>query len=221
MSLFFAITAPNLTFQEFLTKMNKASQIHRAEYQLKQIDGHTIVASKHKRKTFARHSSDTTSSTLTEYSKPKNYSEFVKELTNTCVLGDKDSKEAIMRLAPEMAKTLQLTKPNQWDNPNIAIEVPPTGISIISTDFNAGTSRVLSSDLHDKLIDGTLGPISPPTLQQHTNDENVSTEINEAFANFIMDMEHITEQSEPTSLPKKISSLLKSAQPYRERPSSV
>ena len=40
------ITAPNLSFREFLSKIN---QIHAAEHNLKQISGHSIVASKKKR----------------------------------------------------------------------------------------------------------------------------------------------------------------------------
>ena len=33
------ITSPNLSFREFLTKMNTAQQIQRAEHHLSQIDG--------------------------------------------------------------------------------------------------------------------------------------------------------------------------------------
>lgn len=50
---------------------------------------YTIVASKHKRKTFAHHSSEATS-TLAEYSKPMKYNKFIKELTDACLLGDSD-----------------------------------------------------------------------------------------------------------------------------------
>ena len=42
------ITSANLSFREFLEKMNKAQQIHRAEHALKQIDGNSIVAAKKK-----------------------------------------------------------------------------------------------------------------------------------------------------------------------------
>lgn len=40
------ITSPNLSFREFLDKMNKMLQIHEEAHQLKQIKGHSIVASK-------------------------------------------------------------------------------------------------------------------------------------------------------------------------------
>ena len=49
------ITSANLTFAEFLARMTKATQIHRTEHQLRQIEGHTIVASKKKRRTNAHH----------------------------------------------------------------------------------------------------------------------------------------------------------------------
>ena len=37
--------SPNLSFREFLAKMNSAQQIQRAEHSLSQIEGSTIVAS--------------------------------------------------------------------------------------------------------------------------------------------------------------------------------
>ena len=43
------ITSPNLSFQEFLSQMNQALQIHTAEHSLKQIQGNPIAASKNKR----------------------------------------------------------------------------------------------------------------------------------------------------------------------------
>ena len=79
------ITAPNLIFQEFLSKMNKTNQIHRAEQNLKLIEGHTIVASNNKRKTSARHSSEAVSATLNEYIKPKLYSEYIQQLSEACM----------------------------------------------------------------------------------------------------------------------------------------
>ena len=39
-----SVTSPNLSFLEFLVKMNKANQIHIAEHQLKQIPGNTVVS---------------------------------------------------------------------------------------------------------------------------------------------------------------------------------
>ena len=52
------ITSPNLSFGEFLAKMNTAQRIQRVEHHLSQIDGSTIVASKKKHKTFAARTSE-------------------------------------------------------------------------------------------------------------------------------------------------------------------
>ena len=205
------ITAPNLTFQEFLSKMNKTNQIYRAEQTLKRIEGNTIVASKHKRRTHGNHSGEAPSPSIKNYVKPKSYDNFVKELTEACLLGDKDSKDAITSLAPEMTKALKKAKPEQWENPNIAIEERPSDLSIIA-DKSASRSAATPS-LHEELIDSILGPCSatqtPPTIEEHTG-------INEALANIIMDMDHATDEA---SLPRKVSTLLKAVQPYRERPS--
>ena len=48
------ITSPNLSFREFLEKMNKMLQIHAAEHNLKQVKGHSTVSSRKKRKTFSK-----------------------------------------------------------------------------------------------------------------------------------------------------------------------
>lgn len=50
------ITSPNLSFAEFLVRMNKAVQIHAAEHDLKQIPGNTIVASRKKREIYSHRS---------------------------------------------------------------------------------------------------------------------------------------------------------------------
>lgn len=88
------ITSPNLTFQEFLSKMNKAEQIVRAEHNLKMIAGNSIVASKKKR-TFAKTSREQPHTDAIEYSKPQSYSEFSVQLTQACNRGDEASKEMI------------------------------------------------------------------------------------------------------------------------------
>lgn len=44
------ITSPNLSFREFLSKMNKAQQIQRAEHSLRGIVGNSIVAAKKREK---------------------------------------------------------------------------------------------------------------------------------------------------------------------------
>ena len=61
--------------------MNSTSQIHTAEYNLKQIDGHSIVASRKKRQTSAKHSIGDTQSEE-EYAFPSTYEAFSKQLTH-------------------------------------------------------------------------------------------------------------------------------------------
>ena len=122
------ITAPNLGFREFLLKMNQTNQIHAAKHNLKQITGHTIVASKKKRKTCAK-SSDTDSPCDEIYTMPKNYEQFCKVLDDACREGDEDSKKAIIELAPEIEKSLKQIK--EWDNPSIPISLPPSDIQCL------------------------------------------------------------------------------------------
>ena len=119
------ITAPNLSFREFLSKMNSISQIHTAEHNLKQIDGHSIVASRKKRQTSAKHSIGDTQSEE-EYAFPSTYEAFSKQLTDSCKDGDEDSKVAISELAPQMAAVLK--KVNEWDNPSLALPPPPSDL---------------------------------------------------------------------------------------------
>ena len=176
------ITAPNLTFQEFLSKMNKTNQIHRVERKLKLIEGHSIVASKHKRKTSALHSSEAVSPTLAGYRKPKMYSEFVKELTDACTLGNEDSKQAISDLAPQVADALKSNE--QWENPNVAIEAPPASISTISSEFDS--TKAFTPHIHQELIDNTLGPITiTQSCTSKSDESNNSIDISEACANLI------------------------------------
>ena len=87
------ITSPNLSFAEFLARMNKATQIHCTEHQLRQIEGNTIVASKKKRKTSAQCSTDSTNEQLyASYSKPSTFQLFVTQFNEACNEGDQDAK---------------------------------------------------------------------------------------------------------------------------------
>ena len=70
------ITCPNLSFREFVSKVNQTLQVHQAEQKLKQVSGHTIVASKKKRVVCAHQSCDQASEE--EYTKPDTYKEFVR-----------------------------------------------------------------------------------------------------------------------------------------------
>ena len=73
------ITSPNFSF-----RMNQTLHIQQAEQNLKQISGHTIVASKKKRVVCAHESCDQASEE--EYTKPETYKEFVEQIS------DEDSK---------------------------------------------------------------------------------------------------------------------------------
>jgi len=52
------ITSPILSFREFLSKMNKAQQIQKAEHLLIGVTGNSIVTAKKKRKTCAAASNE-------------------------------------------------------------------------------------------------------------------------------------------------------------------
>ena len=125
------ITSPNLSFREFLEKMNKAEQIHRAEHALKKIDGCPIVASKKKRRTFALRSNENDSETAMAYTFPETFVLFIKSLEDACGKGDSDSKELIEKLAPQMAKMLKEEK--KWEQPDVPLEdVPKTLKRVLS-----------------------------------------------------------------------------------------
>ena len=106
------ITSANLTFAEFLTRMTKATQIHRTEHQLRQIEGHTIVVSKR------RTNAQPNEASYISYQKPSTYDQFITQLSAACDDGDKYTKQVIEELAPEMTKTLKEYK--EWDNPRVS-----------------------------------------------------------------------------------------------------
>jgi len=98
------ITSTNLSFQEFLTLMNKVSQIRETEHELQKIDGNPIVAPKKKRKTCARDSNDKTSELYATYEKPECYNDILQEICKACVEREEDAKSIISILAPDMEK---------------------------------------------------------------------------------------------------------------------
>ena len=99
------ITSQNLSFREFLSKMNQTLQVHQAEKKLKQISGHKIVASKKKRAVCAHQSCDQ------EYTKPETYKEFLEQIMQACMDGDEDSKVAITQ---SLAIAWQLLHVASW-----------------------------------------------------------------------------------------------------------
>lgn len=213
------ITSPNLSFAEFLTRMNKATQIHRAEHQLSQIEGHTIVASKKKRKTYARQSShNPREDTSVLYQKPATFDEFVKQINKACDDGDKDAKDIIEELAPEMADTLINYK--EWDKPRICTSMLPSELKVLSK--SAQIPSTDTSNVVDQLIKARLGPTPDPD----THGENNSEQYQQAIANLITDI-NITDQNatvahgcvEQNGRKTKVASILRDLQPHRERPS--
>ena len=98
------ITSPNLSFKEFLTRMNQTMQVLTAEHELRQISGNPIVATKKKRLTNANDSTDQ-SNNDNQYNLPDNYSEFVEQLNSACDNGDLEAKEIIEGLAPYIWQT--------------------------------------------------------------------------------------------------------------------
>ena len=121
------ITSPNLSFRQFLDKMNASQQIKRAEHSLSQIEGSTIMASKNKRKTFAI----ANSASQLSYTFPSTYEEFLTQLEEAILHGDDDSKCAIEQLAPQMASTLKLE--NVWEAPPVPFDEISHQISIVTS----------------------------------------------------------------------------------------
>ena len=205
------ITTPNLTFREFLSKMNRTDQIQKAEHVLKQIPGHTIVASKKKRETCARESV-TDDVSEEEYFKPGTYSEFVKQLSDACKESNEESKLVITQLAPHMVAILK--EKNEWDSPTITIEPLPSNLSLLAE--GVPLAAPAGQDL-DCLIDRILGPSNTVPVT-HPDDQNGSN-IADAYANLLTDTSLDEIQDECTVSAKQVQSMLKDLQPYREKPS--
>ena len=139
------IISPNLSFREFLCKMNTAQQIHRSQHFLHTIEGNSVVATKKKRKTFAAKSNESTSeSNSEEYVLSSTYKEFMTKLQEACEKGDMDSKTAIKQLAPQMATVL--IKHNQWFHPDISFDDIPDNVKIVCDidDVNALDDHFIS-----------------------------------------------------------------------------
>ena len=108
------ITSANLTFQEFLCRMNQVTQIKDAEFEnaLYKIPGNFLTSSKKWKLTFAPLSSNepVESSSSLLYEKPDCYSKFLAELTSACKKGNEDSKESkqlMEKLVPNVVKSLK------------------------------------------------------------------------------------------------------------------
>ena len=176
-------TSPNLSFREFLAKMNTAQQIQRAEHHLSQIDGSTIVASKKKRKTFAARTSEASSQqSRSSYSLPQTYVAFLAELEEACQKGDANSKKVIETLAPHMAATLKQEKQGmQWENPEVPLDDTPPGINIITSLNQVKPPR--PGFISATITRGLGEPTSVGTIAANSPQED---DCNQALANFLV-----------------------------------
>ena len=87
--------------------------------------------------------------------KPSTYDQFVIQINAACDEGDKDAKEIIEELVPEMAKFLKDHK--EWDNPKVSVAASPGKVQLLS-----GAERNLVVDTNsvvDQTITSRLGPI--------------------------------------------------------------
>ena len=151
------ITSPNLSFAEFLVRMNKAVQIHTAEHDLKQIPGNTIVASRKKRETCGHRSkSDTDNSLLYQsYTKPSSFEQFLRELNDTCSSGEQAAKEVIQDLAPDIANTLK--KHHEWDVVEVSLNVP-SSVNLVLTASDFANQVENTESVFTSITMAKLGP---------------------------------------------------------------
>ena len=224
------ITSPNFSYQEFLSKMNKALQISQAEHNLKQIEGNSIVASKKKRKIYSKSSGEcNTCGNKAEYSLPDTYSDFVDDLEKACDKGDEDSKKLIERLAPSMAESLKASK--QWEYPETPFDFKPEFDLVV--DVGDLLSSAPDIDTLDKIISEALDSCSSDVQEQtKSNSADNNLDNHQAISNLLID----TCEESPTQLPSdstlkagyitnstggvaRVTSVLSSLQPQREKPS--
>ena len=193
--------------------MNPTNQIHAAEHSLKQISGHSIVASKKKRKT-CQNSSSTDSPSNEAYSLPRSFTQFCKQLEDTCAEGDKESKEVIAQLAPEIEKSLKEIE--EWDNPSIPISPPPTDLQRLTT-LDSGELSTPSTYTAEE-IDSIISPIVGPITESSLNNTHTRPDVEQAYANYVTDVSYDMDDSTRTT-PTSVSKLVSGLQPYREKPS--
>ena len=212
--------------------MNKALQISQAEHNLKQIEGNTTVASKKKRKVYSKTSGES-SVTAADYTFPDTYSDFVDDL-EACNKGDEDSKKLMERLVPEMAKLLKVSK--QWDHPDTPFDTKP------DIDFVVDMGDLLGSapdtTVLDKIITEALEASSDLQGQEQTTVADNALDNQQAISNLLMDTceespAQLAGSASDTNSTKlkagyiansaggiaKVTSVLSSLQPQREKPS--
>ena len=210
------ITTPNLSFREFLDRMNQMQQINKAEHDLKNIPGNTIIASKKKRKTFAKDSNESIAAVMTanhgeavEGDYHLTYSDFKKQLQQACSDGDKDSQqEKIEELAPEMAKFLK--KKEKWLSNDIIQESAYEKVAVVTCESDLQAVPPIN---FQAIIEKELGPLENNESRSECCElEETSIMTNQALANVLID-------ASTNVPPKHMTSYLRGLQPQREKPS--
>ena len=96
------ITSANLTFRDFLSRLNKINQIKGAEHTLKVVEGNTICSTKHRQLTNAKSSGEDSTHHEQSYGNPTLHSDFLSKLLVACEKGDAQSKDLLKDLAPNL-----------------------------------------------------------------------------------------------------------------------
>ena len=163
------ITSANLTFQDFLSRLNKVNQVKQAEHSLKKIKGNSICSTKKRQITNAQSSGE--GDVHNEpYQKPSSYSIFVSDLLAACEKGDAESKVLLEDLVPHLVKLLK------WDHPDHCLNTMKESIKLILTDFKWSTAAAeLSNNIFDEIIGDNLGD----SLQNTDNSDTDNTDEDE------------------------------------------
>ena len=144
------ITSANLTYQDFLSRLNKVNQIKKAEHSLQTITGNYICSTKKRQITFAK-SSGEESVHENQYEKPACYSTFVAHLIASCEQGDLDSKGLLEELAPRLVTLLK--KHKQWENPDLCLSTTKESQGSLPVIMEAVELHEAFTSLSDNTID--------------------------------------------------------------------
>ena len=167
------ITSANLTFQDFLSRLNKVNQVKQAEHSLKKIKGNSICSTKKRQITNAQSSGE--GDVHSEpYQKPSSYSIFVSDLLAACEKGDAESKVLLEDLVPHLVKLLKKNK--QWDHPDHCLNTMKESVKLILTDFEWSTA---AAELSNSIFDEIIGDILGDCLQNTDNSDTDNTEEDE------------------------------------------
>ena len=215
------ITSANLSFREFLNKMNKILQIKAAEHSLQKISGHTVTHNKKKKIIYAKESNEKSCSDV-PYTKPKTYREFLEDLVSACKEGDDDSKKLLEELTPNLAESLK--KHGKWLSPHLSIEEEES-IPLILNDDDWSDVDDPTGEIFDQLISYSVGHdldlgevVNSSDSEQHTLSIDMDDETTEALGNLLFDTDGVYSNDLSSNSGKK-KHFIKHLQPHRELPS--